>query len=32
MLFGDGHVENYHFPPEMDNWIATVPDINWKWW
>jgi len=32
MLFGDGHVENYHFPPEMDNWIGIVPDINWKWW
>jgi prepilin-type N-terminal cleavage/methylation domain-containing protein len=32
MLFGDGHVENYHFPKELDGWIAMPPDMNWKWW
>jgi len=33
MLFGDGHAENYHFPPEMQNWLTSpAPDPNWKWW
>ena len=32
MLFGDGHVEYFHFPKEMDGWISTPPDINFKWW
>jgi prepilin-type N-terminal cleavage/methylation domain-containing protein len=32
MLFGDGHVESYHFPAQMDSWIGTPPDINFKWW
>ncbi|MBI3416549.1 MAG: type II secretion system protein [Verrucomicrobia bacterium] len=32
MLFGDGHVENYRFPKEMNNWIGTVPDPEFKWW
>jgi prepilin-type N-terminal cleavage/methylation domain-containing protein len=32
MLFGDGHVENYKFPKEMDNWQSTAPDINFQWW
>jgi prepilin-type N-terminal cleavage/methylation domain-containing protein len=33
MLFGDGHVENYHFPPEMnDSWIGISPDPNFLWW
>jgi prepilin-type N-terminal cleavage/methylation domain-containing protein len=32
MLFGDGHVENYKFPKEMDNWISTAPDMNFQWW
>jgi len=32
MLFGDGHVEYFHFPPEMDNWINTAPDVNFRWW
>jgi hypothetical protein len=32
MLFGDGHVENYHFPKEMDNWISISPDMNFQWW
>jgi prepilin-type processing-associated H-X9-DG protein len=33
MLFGDGHAENYHFPPEMQNWLTSpAPDPGWKWW
>jgi prepilin-type N-terminal cleavage/methylation domain-containing protein len=32
MLFGDGHVENYRFPKEMDNWIGMAPDKNFNWW
>ena len=32
MLFGDGHVENYQFPKDMETMINTPPDINWKWW
>ncbi len=32
MLFGDGHVENYKFPKEMENWLSTAPDINFQWW
>ena len=32
MLFGDGHVENYRFPKELDNWISTAPDPEFKWW
>lgn len=33
MLFGDGHAENYRFPPEMQNWLTSPPpDPNWKWW
>jgi prepilin-type N-terminal cleavage/methylation domain-containing protein len=32
MLFGDGHVENYRFPKEMDNWIGTPPNIDFNWW
>ena len=33
MLFGDGHVENYRFPKELDNWVFTpVPDLNFNWW
>lgn len=32
MLFGDGHVEFYHFPKEMDHWISVPPDIHFKWW
>ena len=32
MLFGDGHVENYKFPKEMDGWISTAPDMNFQWW
>jgi prepilin-type N-terminal cleavage/methylation domain-containing protein/prepilin-type processing-associated H-X9-DG protein len=33
MLFGDSHVESYHFPKEMDKWAdSPKPDINWQWW
>ena len=33
MLFGDGHVENYMFPPELAQWDWTpVPDPNFRWW
>jgi len=32
MLFGDGHVENYQFPKEMDGWLDVHPDSNFKWW
>ncbi len=32
MLFGDGHVLNYHFPPAMVNWTTDKPDLNWTWW
>jgi len=32
MLFGDGHVVNYHFPPAMVNWTTDKPDLNWDWW
>jgi len=32
MLFADGHVENYRFPKEMDNWHTVTPDVNFLWW
>lgn len=32
MIFGDGHVEFYHFPKEMADWIWTPVDPNFKWW
>ncbi len=32
MLFGDGHVENYRFPKEMDGWISTAPNMDFTWW
>ena len=33
MLFGDGHVMKYFFPPQMDGWISSpAPDSNWSWW
>jgi len=32
MLYGDGHVASYRFPPEMDNWLSTPFDINFIWW
>jgi prepilin-type N-terminal cleavage/methylation domain-containing protein/prepilin-type processing-associated H-X9-DG protein len=33
MLFGDGHVEFYQFPRDMENWVFTYkPDPTFKWW
>jgi prepilin-type N-terminal cleavage/methylation domain-containing protein len=33
MLFGDGHVEFFRFPKEMDKWIhSPAPDKNFRWW
>jgi prepilin-type N-terminal cleavage/methylation domain-containing protein len=33
MLFGDGHVENFAFPPEFPKWdYAPLPDPNFRWW
>jgi prepilin-type N-terminal cleavage/methylation domain-containing protein len=32
MLFGDGHVEFYSFPAELDGWGYTPIDINFQWW
>jgi len=32
MLFGDGHVVNYHFPPQMVNWVADKPNPDFDWW
>jgi prepilin-type N-terminal cleavage/methylation domain-containing protein/prepilin-type processing-associated H-X9-DG protein len=33
MLFGDGHVENFIFPPELAQWdFAPSPDPKFRWW
>lgn len=32
MLYGDGHVEYYTFPDDMDSWGYTPVDINFLWW
>jgi prepilin-type N-terminal cleavage/methylation domain-containing protein len=32
MLFGDGHVVNYHFPPAMVNWVSDRPNPDFDWW
>ena len=35
MLYGDGHVEQFTFPPTstMTNWfLSPPPDSNYKWW
>jgi prepilin-type N-terminal cleavage/methylation domain-containing protein len=32
MLFGDTHVENFKFPPQMDQWIGIAPDASFTWW
>ena len=32
MLFGDGHVENFKFPAQMDQWISIAPDPAFQWW
>ena len=26
------HVVNYHFPPQMVNWVADKPNLDWQWW
>jgi hypothetical protein len=25
-------VENFKFPPQMDQWIGVVPDMGFSWW
>jgi prepilin-type N-terminal cleavage/methylation domain-containing protein len=34
MLYGDGHIEFYLFPPDIVNWSGDIPapDMNWLWW
>ena len=35
MLYGDGHVEQYTFPPTstMTNWfLSPPPDSKYRWW
>lgn len=33
MLFGDAHVENFKFPPQMDQWQSSpAPDSKFTWW
>lgn len=32
MLFADGHVEFFRFPPQMDQWISTPPSASFTWW
>jgi hypothetical protein len=32
MLFGDGHMENFKFPTQMDQWVGVVPDMGFTWW
>jgi prepilin-type N-terminal cleavage/methylation domain-containing protein len=32
MLFGDSHVESYHFPDAISAWISTTPDPTFLWW
>jgi len=33
MLFGDGHVEFYVFPPNMTNWLLSpAPNPSFTWW
>ena len=33
MLYADGHVKAYKFPPDMVNWIVSPPpDPNFLWW
>lgn len=33
MLFGDGHVEFYKFPPEIAGWTySPAPDPGFTWW
>ncbi len=32
MLFGDGHVENFKFPNQMEQWLGIAPDPKFTWW
>lgn len=32
MLYGDGHVKFFTFPPEITNMQSVVSDINAAWW
>ncbi|HEX4122281.1 MAG TPA: type II secretion system protein [Verrucomicrobiae bacterium] len=33
MLFGDGHVLFYQFPPQIVSWdTSPPPDVHWMWW
>jgi prepilin-type N-terminal cleavage/methylation domain-containing protein/prepilin-type processing-associated H-X9-DG protein len=33
MLFADGHVEFYHFPDQITNWVvAPLPNPHYLWW
>jgi prepilin-type N-terminal cleavage/methylation domain-containing protein/prepilin-type processing-associated H-X9-DG protein len=35
MLYGDGHVEFYHFPDQITNWLSSSafpPNIHFLWW
>lgn len=34
MLFADGHIEFYRFPPEIVNWGGAnpPPDTTYRWW
>lgn len=33
MLFGDGHIEFYRFPPEAGTWgFGPPPDRTFQWW
>jgi len=33
MLYADGHVKAYKFPPDMANWVfSPLPDPNFSWW
>jgi prepilin-type N-terminal cleavage/methylation domain-containing protein len=31
-LFGDGHVENFHFPTNRQSLDGLPPDLNFLWW
>jgi prepilin-type N-terminal cleavage/methylation domain-containing protein/prepilin-type processing-associated H-X9-DG protein len=32
MNFGDGHVEAFRFPREMDSWMGLAPNPTFTWW
>jgi hypothetical protein len=25
-------MENFKFPPQMDQWVGGVPDMGFTWW